>query len=265
MTYLYCFFLLIKQINLGSIYHLNIKFSNIKFSNIKFSIEKEEDGCLPFLDINIFHENNKFATKVFRKKDLHWGLYQLQKFYTWNILIGLNKSLLFRCFSLSSDFIKFYHKIDKSKGGLYKNGYACDLVDKRIKEFLDKILAPKLVVSTVPNKNLIIALPYLSKLSLQIRTRINRIMKNKLPYCNIQFVFQTKCRISCNATYYGKTKSHLVKSECVNTCEFLHSLGKELKVTMILPLKNVFYSAITHLILDISQFLQPTTTTLKSR
>ena len=53
-----------------------------KHPNIKFSIEKEEDGCLPFLDINIFRENNKFATNVYRKKDLQRGLYQLQKFYT---------------------------------------------------------------------------------------------------------------------------------------------------------------------------------------
>ena len=68
---------------------------------------------------------------------------------------------------------------------LYKNSYRRDLVDKCIKEFLHKMLAPKPVVSTVPKKNLVIALPYLGKLSLQIHTRINRIMKNKLPYCNI--------------------------------------------------------------------------------
>ena len=37
-----------------------------KHCNIKFSIEKEEDGGLPFLDINIFHE--KFATNVYSKK-----------------------------------------------------------------------------------------------------------------------------------------------------------------------------------------------------
>ena len=41
-----------------------------KHPNIKFSIEKEEDGCLPFLDINIFRENDKFATNVYRKKYL---------------------------------------------------------------------------------------------------------------------------------------------------------------------------------------------------
>ena len=115
------------------------------------------------------------------------------------------------------------------------------------------------------------------------------MMKNKLPYCNIQFVFQTKCNISnfftfkdkipsflrsgivykfqcgsCNATYYGKTKRHFK----VRMCEHLGIsalTGKKLTVMMIPPLKNIFYSAITHLILKISQFLLPTTMTLKSR
>ena len=104
---------------------------------------------------------------------------------------------------------------------------------------IDKILTPKPVVSTVPKKELIITLSYLDKLSLQIRTRINRIMKNKLPCCSVQFVFQTKCKISnfftfkdkipsvlrsgivykfqcrsCNATYYGKTKRHFKVGMC---------------------------------------------------
>ena len=51
-----------------------------------------------------------------------------------------------------SQIMKFHHKIDKLKGILYKNSYPRDLVDKCIKEFLDKILAPKPVVSTVPKK-----------------------------------------------------------------------------------------------------------------
>ena len=41
-------------------------------------------------------------------------------------------------------------------------------LNKWIKEFLDKILAPKAVVSTAPKTNLVITLPYLGKLSLQI-------------------------------------------------------------------------------------------------
>ena len=57
----------------------------------------------------------------------------------------------------------------------------------------------------------------------------------------------------------------ILKSKYVNTWEFLHSLAKELKVIMILPLKNIFHSAITQLVLKISQFLLPTTTNLKLR
>ena len=202
-----------------------------KHPNIKFSIEKEEDGCLPFLDVNIFRKNDKFATNVYREKAF--------SFIPETYKIGLIKSLLFWCFSLCSDFIKSHHEIDKLKSILYKNSYARDLVDRCIKEFLDKILAPKSVVSTVPRKNLVIGLPYLGTFSLQISTRINRIMKNKLPYCNIRFVFQTKCNIrnfftfkdkvpsllrsgivykfqcgSCNATYYGKTKRHFKVRMC---------------------------------------------------
>ena len=108
------------------------------------------------------------------------------------------------------------------------------MVNKCIKEFLDKILTPKPVVSPVHKKDLVIPLPYLSKFSFQMRTRINRIMKNKPSYCNLRFVFHTKCKISdiftfkdtissflgsgiiykfqyggCNATIYGKTKRHI--------------------------------------------------------
>ena len=78
-----------------------------------------------------------------------------------------------------------------------------------------------------------IVLPCLGKLSLQIRTRINRVMKNKLRHCNFRIVFQSKCKLinlftfrdkipvflcsgivykfkceGCNANYYGKTKHH---------------------------------------------------------
>ena len=180
-----------------------------KHPNIKFSIEKEEDGRLPFLDINIFRENDKFATNVYRKKTFSGVYTNFKSFIPETYKIGLIKSLLFRCFSLCSDFIKFHHEIDKLKSILYKNSYPRDLVDKCIKELLDKILAPKPVVSTVPKNNLVIALPYLDKSSLQIRTRINCIMKNKLPYCNIRIVFQAKSEISNLFTFTDKIYSFL--------------------------------------------------------
>ena len=44
-----------------------------------------------------------------------------------------------------------------------KNSYPRDFVDKGIKEFLDRVLTRKVVVSTVPKKDLMIVLPYLGK------------------------------------------------------------------------------------------------------
>ena len=78
--------------------------------------------------------------------------------------------------------VKFHHEINILKGILYKNSYPRDFVDKSIKEFLDRVLTRKVVVNRVPKSDLMIVLPYLGKLSLQIRTRINRVMRNKLPH-----------------------------------------------------------------------------------
>ena len=116
---------------------------------------------------------------------------------------------------------------------------------------------------------------------------INCIMKNKLSYCNLRFVFQTKC-IICHFFIFkdriplfihsgiililfinfsvvvamilimGKVKVNSI-SECVNTKEFPHSLGKELKAMKILPLNNTFHSVITGQILRISSLPLPTT------
>ena len=101
-------------------------------------------------------------------------------------------------------------------------------------------------------------------------------MKNKLRYCNIGFVFQTKCKLSI--FLHLKTEFHcfyvmsvfrnfsvvaamlpvtaklnvILRSEWWNTWELRHSLEKELKVMTIAPLKNILYSAITRLILNFS-------------
>ena len=60
-----------------------------KHPNIKVSIEKEEDGCLPFLGINIFRENDKFATNVYRKKTFNGVYTNLKSFIpeTYQIII----------------------------------------------------------------------------------------------------------------------------------------------------------------------------------
>ena len=163
------------------------KFKKYLFSkhpSMKFSLEKENDDHLSFSDINIFREKGKFVTNVYRKKNFSGVYTNFNSFIPEIYKTGLIESLLFRCFNLSSDFMKFHHEINILKDILYKNSYTRDLVNKCIKNFLAKVLKHKAVVSTVPKNDLMIVLPYLGKLPLQVRTRINRIMKKKLLHCN---------------------------------------------------------------------------------
>ena len=158
------------------------KYLSSKHPNINFSLEKENDGRLSFLDINIFREKGKFVTNVYWKKNFSGVYTNFNSFIPETYKTGLIASLLFRCFNWCSDFVKFHHKINILKSILYKNSCPRDFVDKCIKTFLDRVLTQKVVVSTVPKKDLMIVLPYLGKLSLQIHTRINSVMKNKLPH-----------------------------------------------------------------------------------
>ena len=158
------------------------KYLSSKHPNINFWLEKENDGRLSFLDINIFREKGKFVTNICRKRPS--VVLQFLISYLKPKKSDLIESLLFRCLNLCSDFVKFHHEINILKSILYKNSYPREFVDKCIKKFIDRVLTQKVVVSIVPKKDLMIVLPYLGKLLLQIRTRINRVMKNKLPHCS---------------------------------------------------------------------------------
>ena len=66
-----------------------------------------------------------------------------------------------------------------------------DLVNKCIKELIDKTLPTKTIVSRVRRKDH----TRLSMLPLQISTKINCAMESKLLHCNLRFVVQAKCKI----------------------------------------------------------------------
>ena len=44
------------------------KYLSSKHPNINFSLEKDNEGRLSFLDVNVFREKGKFVTNVYRKK-----------------------------------------------------------------------------------------------------------------------------------------------------------------------------------------------------
>ena len=95
------------------------------------------------------------------------------------------------------------------------------------------MFVPKRIIHTVDKKQVLLVLPFLGALSFVIRSRLQKYLKNYIPYCSLKVVYQSKSRISnlfhfkdvvntklsshiiykfmcscCNATYYGKTQRH---------------------------------------------------------
>ena len=128
---------------------------------------------------------------------------------------------------------------------------------------LDRVLTPTIVASALPKKDVMTVLPYLGKLSLLIRTIVDRVIRNKLHYCNLKIVFQTKCKliiffciqrflfaflffyvlslfrnlsaVAVMLPIVAKL-SAILKSECLNTFEFLLLLERKCKWITIINL-----------------------------
>ena len=65
---------------------------------------------------------------------------------------GFIFTLLFRIFSIVSDFSKFHEEVNYLKDVLKKNSFPANLVDKCIKIFLNKQFSQKILEHTVPKK-----------------------------------------------------------------------------------------------------------------
>ena len=90
----------------------------------------------------------------------------------------------------------------------------------------------KQIVPTIPQKELLVVLPFLGTFTLNLRKRLYKSVGNSFPLCNINVIFQSKNRLSSkfkdsillyfrshliykfqysnsSITYYGETERHL--------------------------------------------------------
>ena len=110
---------------------------NLKQKNIKFTYEKKSNNSLSFLDILISRSENCFKTSVYHKP-IFSGVYSnFDSFIYDQYKIGLIFTLLFRTFSIVSDFSRFHTEVRHLKDILRKNGFPMKLVDNCIKTFLN--------------------------------------------------------------------------------------------------------------------------------
>ena len=106
--------------------------------NIKFTYRKESNNSLPVLDILISRSENSFKTSVYHKPTLSGVYSNFNSFIYDQYKIGLIFTLLFRTFSIVSDFPRFHTEVSHLKDILRKNAFLIKLVDNCIKTFLNK-------------------------------------------------------------------------------------------------------------------------------
>ena len=208
------------------------KYINSRHKSMSFTHEVENDNKLPFLDILVARENS-FTTDMYRKPTFS-GLYtNFHSFLPEKYKSGLVMTLLFRIFTICSDWSKIHEEIINLRKIMLKNNFPGKFLDKCIKAFFDKLFLKKKIVFTVPKKVINISLPYMGKNSLKIRTKLTKIAKSYFFACKIQVTFNAGSRLNnffnfkdkiplnvrslilykftcrrCNSTYGGKTKRH---------------------------------------------------------
>ena len=159
-----------------------------KHKNIKFTYETENNNSLPFLDILISRSENGFKTSVYHKPTFSWVYSNFNSFIYDEYKIGLVFTMLFRTFSIVSDFSRFHTEVIHLMKILRKKAFPIKLVDNCIRNFLNKNFLNTPVTLTVKKKELFIVLPYLGNYSLVSGTRLQNSTNRNLPFCKIKVI-----------------------------------------------------------------------------
>ena len=107
--------------------------------NMSFSFEKEKNGKMPFLDVEISRENCNFVTTVYRKPTFSGVYTHFESFLPSTYKFGMIYTLVYRCFILCSDWTKFHAELVTLKEIFLKNGYPTSFIDNCFKKFLDRL------------------------------------------------------------------------------------------------------------------------------
>ena len=202
--------------------------------NMKFTSELEEDNVLPFLDVKVIRSGDSFVTSVYRKPTFS-GVYTNYNSFLPDIYkTGLVRTLLFRLFTICSDWNLIHREIEHLRSVMRKNAYPDRLIDGVVKRFLQRVIVGKEVDTTVEAKeNFNLFLPYLGTLTKQTEHSIRKIFKQHLPTAKVRLITKATVRLSslfcfkdkvpqylksgliykftcgtCNGTYIGKSKRH---------------------------------------------------------
>ena len=222
---------------------------------LKFTSEAENDNSFPFQDIKITRHNQQYKTSVYRKPTFSGVFTHYKSYLDQRCKKSLIDALLFRCFSICSDYTLFHLEVENLREILKKNSYPSEIIEQSIKSFLKKLHVPKYVIPTVTKMDLFIVLPYLGTLSSNLKRKLRTCFKNSLPQCNIKIILKSTNRLSSLFRFKNiipkELQSHLVyKYDNRYNNGFRLLLKKSILISRDSPVLNKNTASISFLLFD---------------
>ena len=178
-------------------------------ANIRFTYEEESDNVLPFLDVNVYRDADKFASTVHRKVTFSGVYTNFNSFMPDTYKRGLVSTLLHRAFQITSSYISLHEEIERLKIIFAKNGYPSKFVDKCIFHFFNKIYNKRPAAEDPePKKEFVLVLPFLGSISWKTKSTLIRSFREFVPSSKLKVVFKSSKRLSS----YFKFKDSFPKS-----------------------------------------------------
>ena len=157
-----------------------LEYINRQHPNIKFTYELETDDALPFLDVLVNDDNDGFSTSLYRKKTFT-GLYtDFSSLAPSKYKFNLVRVLIYRAFHICSSYHNFHEEIVRIKKILTDNCFPKSLIDRIIKNFLDRQFES----------------------GSSTKDRFLALMRSSV-------IYKLQCP-GCHASYYGKTSRNLI-------------------------------------------------------
>ena len=112
---------------------------NTRHTNIKFTMETEVNKIIPFLDVLIDNSQNILKTSTYHESTYSSLLLNYTRFTSRFYKMGLIKCLNSRTYRINNTWPGFHDNVSKIKDVLKKNSYPPFILDKIIKDYINKI------------------------------------------------------------------------------------------------------------------------------
>lgn len=177
---------------------------------MNFTSENEIDESLPFLDVFVTRTQTCFLTSVYRKPTFS-GVYTNYDSYIPMIYkSGLVSTLLYRSFTICTNWNQIDHEIKKIKSILSRNGYPSQLLDRIVSIFLNSVHKRKTDNAEEQHQTLQIILPYLGTFTKRLEKKIKQSIQQHLPNIRINFIYRASTRLRTLFTFKDKIPSNLI-------------------------------------------------------